>query len=313
MNSLNFIKNSVIYSLLLLLISSCSSNDDELTLVFPNKVNYETFIIANHLGYFETEKNGIEIKTVNSGINAAEALALGNADVCAMGDGPAVVMMSKQKPVSIISRYAKGMRIHRLISKSGITTPQALKGKKIGIQMGSSTHAAFLGWLNAQGVKAEDIKVVPMQPKNMPEAMKTGQLDAIAGSEPWALNVEKLCKEEVHELANLQSKKNHFPHLLLAANSQLEQADKIKAIIQAIDKSNAFIAQYPDSAAAISANYIGFSKEDARTCMSRLNWHQGWEASDQQSIQTTIKFFQQSNKINEQPELNRFLRILKDD
>lgn len=61
-------------------------------------------------------------------------------------------------------------------------------------------------------IASDKITIVPMDPLNIPEAMKYRQLDAIAGSEPWPLNVEKLCHNRVHELANLQNDKNHFPH-----------------------------------------------------------------------------------------------------
>ena len=173
MNFQNFIKRFLPLISLIILFVSCKNDSSKLTLVFPNKVNYETFIIAKHLGYFQKTGNDLKIITVNSGINAAEALALGSADIAAMGDGPAVILMSQDKKISVVSRYAKGERIHRLISDTAIQTAKDLSGKRIGIQIGSSTHAAFLGWIEKQGVSIDDITIIPMNPLNMPEAMKS--------------------------------------------------------------------------------------------------------------------------------------------
>lgn len=290
---------------------SCNSNrEGSVTLVYPNKVNYESFLIAGHLGYFQEGGYNIRTRTVNSGIFAAEALSLGDANVAAMGDGPTVILLAQGREVSIISRYAKGERMHRLISDTLIKEPGDLAGKRLGVQVGSSTHAALLGWLENSGL-SDNVKIVPMDPQNMPEAVLTRQLDAIAGSEPWALNTEKLCGDRVYELVNLYSVKNHYPHLLIATNRTLQNNENaLKSIIRALDKANHLIHAYPDSAAAIAARYIGLSTEDEKVVMSRIRWEQGWEEADSASIEETARFFYQSGRISQKPELNRYFNIL---
>jgi NitT/TauT family transport system substrate-binding protein len=307
MNYQNFIKQFIIYIAIITSLISCSSNRADVTLVYPNKVNYETFIIANHLNYFSQLGSKIRITTVNSGIDAAEALNLGSANIAAMGDGPAVLLMSQERDISIVSRYAKGNRIHRLISDTSITTPQDLFEKKIGIQMSSSTHGAFLGWLEANNIPVDNIELVPMNPKNMPEAMKNKQLDAIAGSEPWALNVERLCKKSVHELTNLESKKNHFPHVIVATSEFVQENEEtVRNVQKIIDQANTFIVEQPDSASSIISHYIGISPGEAKTCMSRLLWKQGWEESDTLSLLNTADFFLQAKKIKKRPVISRY-------
>ena len=307
MKSPNFIK-SISLIILVTIVLSCKQNK-EIKLVFPKKVNYESFIIANHLGYFK----GFDIKptTVKSGINAAEAVSLGSADIAAMGDGPTSILMSQDKKISVVARYAKGNKIHRLISDKNIKTPNDLKGKKIGIQVGSSTNAAFLGYLKRNNIKLSEITLVPLSPSNMPEAMKTKQLDAMAGSEPWALNVQNLCKKNVHELANLKNNQNHFPHLLVANNSLIKNNKKaIKHIIKGLRKANQFIKQNPEKAAKIASKYIGLSPKDELICISRLDWTLGWENSDLTSLKQTAGFFHASGKINKIPTIENFINNL---
>ena len=298
----NFIRIRFILIPIIIFISSCSKQDQKLKLVFPNKVNYESFIIAKHLGYFD---DNVESITVKSGINAAEAINLGDADMAAMGDGPTIILLSKNKNTSIVTRYAKGEKIHRLIADKAIKSSSDLKGKKIGIQIGSSTHAALYAWLANNNLASGDVELVPMNPSNMPEAMKSKQLDAIAGSEPWGLNVEKLCQDNVHELANLSNPENHSPHILVAKNKVLSsQKETVKKVVEGLKKVNEFIKKNPEEATKIAAKYIGLQESDEKICISRLNWVLGWEPSDKKSILNTAEFFLRSKKIKEIPNVD---------
>lgn len=312
MNYLHFIKRSTVLSIAVLIFSACSDQPAPVKLVYPNKVNYESFIIANHLGYFKVSDSPIEVITVNTGINAAEALTLGNADLAAMGDGPTVMLMAQKKDVSIITRYAKGERIHRMVADTSVHTPSGLVGKRIGVQVGSSTYGALMSWLENHNIPADQITIVAMDPLNMPEAMKNRQLDAIAGSEPWPLNVEKLCRNSVHELDNLQNEKNHFPHVLLANNKIFSgKSEKgILSVLKALDKANEFISVHPDSSAKIAAHYIGLTESEQKECLSRLTWELDWTPSDLSSLDETASFFFKSKKIAEKPDIAKYLHII---
>ncbi len=307
----NSIKILAIVSIVLFGLS-CKNNSQKLVLVYPNKVNYESFIIANHFNYFNENEVFIDVKTVNSGIEAAEAFTLGDAQVAAMGDGPTVMLMGKSMDLAILTRYAEGNRIHRLVCDSALKFPKDLIAKKIGVQQGSSTHGALLSWLQNNNIALADVTIVPLDPKDMPEAMKTNQLDAVAGSEPWMLHVEKLCKNQVHEMANLENDSNNFPHTLVSKTKfATENTEQLKQIVTALNKANEFIHQYPDSASRIAAQYIGISYEEEKICLSRLNWSCGWTEKDASSLMETARFFMKSRKIDNLPVVKTYLKIIQ--
>ncbi len=311
MNYQNFIKRFLIISVIVLTFSSCRKESSPLKLAYPQKVNYESFIVANHLGYFHEDGGNIKVITVTSGINAAEALSLGDADLAAMGDGPTVILMAQDKNILIVSRYAKGERIHRLIADTSIHVAEDLTDKRIGVQIGSSTNGALLNWFEKNNITLDDITIVPMDPLNMPEAMKTKQLDAMAGSEPWAVNVEKICSDAVHELANLEDENNHFPHVLVATGNAVEDHEKqIHFVISALNKANEFMAHQPDSAAKIASKYIGLSVDEQTVCMNRLTWEIDWDETDLKSLEASASFLYKSGKISNIPDINKFIHIL---
>jgi len=311
MNYLSFVNRILILLVIVFTFSSCKKKSTLLKLAYPQKVSYESLIVANHLGYFNEDGGNIKLINVTSGINAAEALSLGDAHLAAMGDGPTVILMAQDKNILVVSRYAKGEKIHRLIADTSIHETKDLIGKRIGIQMGSSTNGALLNWFDKNNVKKEDVIMVPMDPLNMAEAMKTKQLDAMAGSEPWAVNVEKMCSNAVYELDNLQDENNHFPHVLVASKNAVKDYEKqIRFVISALNRANEFIVNQPDSAAKIAAKYIGLSVDEQKVCMNRLTWEIDWDETDLNSLEASANFLYKSKIILNKPDIKRFVHIL---
>ncbi len=308
MNYQNFTTKSICFLLSLILISSCTNKQENLRLVYPNKVNYESFILANDNNLFNAAQNKIEIQTVNSGIQAAEAFNTGNTDIIATGNGPAAIILSNNPEAVIIARYATGERMHRMIADTSIHSINDLKGKRIGVQQGSSTHATLLNWFQNNGLSKDAITLVPMQPSNMPEAMKNKQLDAIAGSEPWALNVEKLCNESVYEFSNLYDENNTQAHVLITKRSIYGNfQNQINEIVNGLSGANQLLNSQPEESAQIISNYIGLTIEEQMICTSRLNWELGWNQSDTQSLEQTAKILFELKEIRTMPNIEEHL------
>lgn len=308
MNYPKFILKTLAFFIAGWLICSCTGKVTPLRLVFPNKVNYESFIIARHNGYFNEDSAEIKIQTVNSGIQAAEALNTGGADVIAAGNGPAVILMAQNKQIVIVIRYATGERMHRLVADTSIHSISELQGKRIGVQMGSSTHAALIAWLDINHIPSDQITFVPMDPLNMPEAMKNKQLDAIAGSEPWPLNVEKLCRQNVHQLSDLYDPNNTQSHVVITTRKILnEHKRQIEDILAALEKANELIINDSLQSAEIVSKYTNLSVDDQKICTARLKWKLGWEESDIQSLEKTADYFCQLKSISEKPYIQEHI------
>ncbi len=285
-----------------------SAPKNTITFVYSNKVNYEPMIIATEKGYFEDEGLDIKVSTVVGGIQAAEAIATGSADAAAMGDAPAVMLMSKHLPVKVIARYGGGDKIHRLVSLRTITSPDDLEGKRIGLQLGSSTHGGFMLWASAHNLDISKINLVALNPLDMPDALNTGQIDAMAGSEPWPTNVETLCKDKVHELADFSGLGNSFPHVLVVTERLISKNPQaVEGLIRAIHRSVDYLKNNPDAASEITSKYIGLPKEIQKRCTNRLLWEIGWEDQDLQSMRITANFLKDFGKIEKVPDFDNFV------
>ncbi len=279
-----------------------------LKLVYSNKVCYEPFIIAKANGCFARQGLTVDIKLVTGGIMAAESLMTGAADIAAMGDAPFLIAASRSKNVRLLARYGGGSKMHRVIAAVKLTDIGGLEGARVGIQMGSSTYGAFLAWCRQQGLDPAKIKFVSLSPMDMPQAMQSGQIDAMAGSEPWPSNVETACGDKVHELTDFSALHNSFP-LVVAAQADVteDRQEDIAALLRALAEAIKFMKEKPDQTVGILAAAIGLPEPQQRRCTYQLDWGIGFDKQDRDSLAMTARHLHDLGKIDTIPMISAFL------
>lgn len=217
-------------------------------------------VIAIDQGYYEKRGLAIQHQKVVGGIEAAEALVAGSADIGVMGDAPAVIALSRSEKVHMVTCQTTGDRMHRIVVRdgSGIHEPADFAGRRLAIQQGSSTHGGFMQYCKKHGVDYSSVTVVAISPRDFPEAMVAGQVDFIAGSEPWPGNVLAAC-ENCHEFANLEGLGSNYPQVILGHESFLSaHPEAVAAIIEGTQEAVDFINAEPDRAAEIIARAPAF-------------------------------------------------------
>lgn len=89
--------------------------------------------------------------------------------------------------------------------ESGIKSLADLKGKKIGVTFGSTSHHHILVALSQAGLRAEDVTLVNLQPAQIPAAYTAKQIDAAF---TWEPNIAKLEEQGGVRIATTASLKN---------------------------------------------------------------------------------------------------------
>ncbi len=220
---------------------------------WSDKACYAPVIVAFEEGYYAEEGLEVDPKPVTGGIESAELLISGQADLGTMGDAPACIALSRSDKLRLICDQADGIRMHRIVvhNASGIKEPKDFEGKRVAVQQGSSTHGGFLAYCKANGIDTAKLTFVPLSPKDFPEAMVTKQVDLVAGSEPWPGNVMAACKD-CAEFANLEGLGSIYPLPVLARQQLLaEHPDLAARVVRATRKGAELCKSDPDKAAQI--------------------------------------------------------------
>jgi len=284
------------------LLMPSGDREMDLKVAYSEKMNYETLMVANDMGYFDDAGLNVTPAIVTGGIQAAEAIVTGSADVAAMGDAPAVLLISKGIGAKIIARVAGSEGMHRVIADANITEPKDLEGRKVGMQQSSSSHGAFLQWCKAKDVNTENVTFVYLNPSYLAEAMYSGEIDAMVGSEPWAINTENLCGDAVHELGNSSGLGSSFPIVLVASHKALtEKGEALSRLLEALDRANDHINDHWNDSMAICASHTGLTVEDQSKGSGLQFFELGFNATDVQSMTMTAMGLMDFGKIASVP------------
>ncbi|MDR2790821.1 MAG: aliphatic sulfonate ABC transporter substrate-binding protein [Campylobacteraceae bacterium] len=228
----------------------------------PNDEN-----IAKAKKYFNNIGVEVRLSEFDSGAAVVNAIASGSVDIGLVGTTPATTAISKNLGVELIW-------IHGILGKSealavknsaNIKSVKDLKGKKAAAPFGSTGHYSLLSALELNGLKASDVTILDLQPKDIFAAWKRGDIDAAYVWDPVLtslldegsvlLTSEDLAKAGVVtadvEIVNAKFGKK-YPHIV---------AEYIKALSKAQDDyRNDF-----DGTVKTLAKYFQISEADSKT------------------------------------------------
>lgn len=301
----SFLSGFIVASLMIISWAPCltcnalAQEDSSVRLAYGRKIHYAPQIIAVRQGYFKSESFRVAPKIVLAGSQSAEALITAAADAAAMGDVPAVFAAASGRPLRIIACYGFSEHMHRIVaaSGSGIRDSSSLRGKRVAIQFGSSTYGAFLLFCRREKIKVEDIRLINLRPTDMPEAMQSGQIDAVVGSEPWPSNIEAHCPGS-YGVTSLAGLGNKYPLMMLVTEKlAAKHPDRVAALLRAVKRAIDLINRDPEAAAKIIAKVTGAPVSRELKVLRSLNWELCMDDSIEKSLTQTAAFLNQEGKI----------------
>lgn len=257
------------------------------------RIGWQTGVInailtyAAETGKFEQHGVKVELKPFAAGPAMLPALAANEIDFGWMGEFPATAGFANGLPIQIVLVQSELPTDVRLVANpaSGINTLTDLKGKKIGVTIGSTSHHHILLALASAKLAEKDVTLVNLAPAAMVPAYIAGQVDAIFTWEPGSGELEKqggrvLATTKslrsmtglfgVASTAYLQKNPAEFQKFLNAWSQALADyrkdpkavlAYEAKRVNQSVDDVSAIISRqgaiFPPVEAQLSADYFG--------------------------------------------------------
>ncbi|WP_067484592.1 ABC transporter substrate-binding protein [Actinomadura hibisca] len=134
----------------------------------------------------------VEFKQFTSGPPMLEAINAGAVDFGAVGNAPPVFAAAAGSKLKIVSAADIGLTGQAiLVAKDApIRTPAELKGKRVAVAKGSSSHYHLLTVLKKAGLGFKDIQPQYLAPPDALAALSTGKLDAWAIWDPYTAQGE---------------------------------------------------------------------------------------------------------------------------
>jgi NitT/TauT family transport system substrate-binding protein len=134
-------------------------------------------------GWFK--EAGLDVKLVwFEYVPSLEAFQAGKLDAVGITNGDQLVIAASKtaSTMVLLTDYSNGNDM--IVARDGIADMKALKGKKVGVEIGFVDHLLLLNALQAAGMKESDVKLVNVPTDQTPQALKSGSVDAIAAWQP---------------------------------------------------------------------------------------------------------------------------------
>lgn len=228
-------------------------------------------VIAQQQKLFEREFPNAKItwNEFPGGPQILEALAVGSVDIGATGDTPPVYAQAGNKPLHYVAyETAKPLSSAILVPKnSKITQLKQLKGKRVAVHRGSSSHYLLAQAVRKAGLEWTDVQPIWLSPADARAAFQKGAVDA------WAIWDPYYAAAEIEDNAKvLTTGKGLSPNytFYLASEKFIEKHPKaIAGVIEQINAADKWVQKNLKSTATIFAKTTGLKPNVSTTFIQR--------------------------------------------
>lgn len=223
-----------------------------------------------HNKYFQKEMGStkVSLKVFDSGPAALSAIASGALNfMCVLGLPPVISAVAKGVPIKIIYAQDRYTANAGLVARdaTGISSISALKGKTVGIVVGSQSTFELAQYLKTAGMTLGDVKQVNMAPPQIQSAWATGQIDA---GIVWAPVYNYMAEHKGKVLmtdANLPTTSTSYNVCVTNSNYAATHPTQVTAFLHGLNDGNTFAAANATKAAGYNASINGISLAGAQT------------------------------------------------
>ena len=244
-------------------------------------------LIAEHNGYFKEQGLEVNFKPFQAGKLALESMLLGDSvDIVTVGPVPITLKSFNRQDFSIFTTFVSSDSDDKIIARKdkGINTMTDLKGKKIGLTVGTSCQFFVDSILVFNGISTSDVQTVDLKPNDLSEALESGKVDAICAWEPRAFNIFKSLGNKALKFVNPGIFKETFN--LVAMKNYIKNNPKIiEKFILAVDKGVSFLNTHKKESQNIIANKINLNLKTVEDLMNTFSY----EVSLDQSMLLTLE------------------------
>lgn len=152
--------------------------------LFTGTIHFGNVIVAQEKGFFEKEGLPVEITSFSTGTAASEAFQAGRGNTIASGDQPALRLWVRGAGIGLCPVASYG-HISVVVARKGISTPSELRGKKVGVLLGSTSDYFARLYLASGKVDPKEVDLINLQAAEMVTGIVRGDIDAFIGFEPF--------------------------------------------------------------------------------------------------------------------------------
>lgn len=252
----------------------------------------EQLYVAYEKDYFSNYGISVEISDFANGPAATEAFLAGEIDITSgIGDQPVIASIGNNVETTVLSSLSKQEKNIGIIvpNKTGITSVAELKGKKIGVYIGTYLHKSLLGLLAEEGISQNDVEIYNIQSiSDADAAFGTGEIDAYLPMSGKYV-AERVDGGEYTLIRDCTG----YPAItyLTALTSFVDEKPEITAnFVQALEDAQKFIDENPKEAEELVAKFAQVDAETVHGVLDGVDVQLELKQDEIQNLYDTYQF-----------------------
>jgi NitT/TauT family transport system substrate-binding protein len=218
--------------------------------------------VAQKQGFFSEEGLNVTVKGYGSGKKATEALFAGEVDISTVADIPVVFNSFKRQDFCIFTTMQYSDSLIKMIARKdkGIKTGADLREKKVGTNKGTTSHFFLAVFLIHNQLSVSDMKIINMKMRDLPSALKNGEVDAISVWEPHTQKAKELLGDNAIELEGSEILRTNG-HFATMKRFDQEHQQILQKFLRALDQATTFIKNEREKSQEIAAASLNLSRD----------------------------------------------------
>ena len=233
---------------------------EKITIAYSTSFSAVLVHIAFTKGYFGEEGLDATPQPHASGKEALQSVLEGKADLATVADTPIMFAIMNGKKISTLA-VIQTTNNEAIVARRdrGIAKPSDLKGKKIGLTLGTTGDFFADSFLLAHGIDRKHVKIIDLKPNEMAAALGMGKVDAVSAWNPTATQLKKkLGSKGIVFLGE-----SIFTEMFCVSAGQEYVKNNpvaIKKVLRALLKAETFVREHPEESRRLVAEFIKTDK-----------------------------------------------------
>ncbi len=273
-------------------------NLPKLRAAIPKLPSSGLFILAHKKRFFEQNHLPVEIVYTKTGKEALESLTRDTADLAIGYETPVIQAIVEGHPIRVLTELHSSTRNTALVYRKDrfpthdSSQPLNLRGKNIGVILGTNAEFFLSLYLMANAFEASSIHIVPEDWTKNVQDLKKGVTDAaivwepltseLVASNPKLFGVQRSAfYTEVSTLSALSTTLEKYP-------------ESVEALMKALHQAHAYLQDNPEESQRMISTELGLPQNEfTKGLWSKIDLHMGLSSVLTVLFQVQGKWFAQ--------------------
>lgn len=217
-------------------------------------------MVAKDLGFFAREGVDVQLKQFSAGKFALQAMLGGSVDLAVSGDVPVALAVMQGNDIRVLTQVVRSTsnEVRVVARRDGASTNPVqyftAHRRKLATSLGGGPEFFTWTYLRHLGVPAADVQIVGQKPEDMPAALISGSVDAIAIFDPFAFIAEQQMGKKAITFPGTGLYSELYVLAATPATAK-SRSTQIAAIVRALDGAAIQMRRNPAQAQRIVMKY----------------------------------------------------------